>query len=240
MKRKNVRIVVGIVLGISVLVLVFNGITYLTLQKEYTNAQKSYESIRELNEKQENKYRINFEELQVMNSDIVGWIYGPGTKIDYPVLKAQDYSYYLTHLPDHTVNKNGSLFLDYNTSQDFKGPLEIIYGHHMASGDMFASLVDYKDPQYYTDHPILYLYTPNQNYEIKLVYGRNFEDGVWRDRGFMYPENVQNLLSFMKSESSFVSEIKPNLEDNYIVLSTCSFDFDGDRYAVIGIIEAID
>lgn len=172
---------------------------------------------------------IDFKALQLINPDIIAWINIPGTKINYPVMKAKDYSYYLNHLPNGVENKNGSIFLDYNGNQDFKGNLEILYGHHMASGEMFASIVEYEDEYFLNEHRYIYIYTEDQNYVFEILYGKEFNDNIWRDRGFMYPNNIDNLLGFM-SDNTY--ENLPN--NSYIVLSTCSFDYDADRFAVIG------
>ena len=99
------------------------------------------------------------------------WLYCPDTVIDYPVMKADDYSYYLKHLPDGTHNANGTLFLDYNCAPDFSDSLSVIYGHKMKSGKMFGSLEGYKKEGYYSEHPYMYLYTKQGKFRINLVYG---------------------------------------------------------------------
>ncbi|MDR2686527.1 MAG: class B sortase, partial [Oscillospiraceae bacterium] len=57
---------------------------------------------------------IDFAALQAVNPDTAAWLYSPGTAIDYPVMRAREYDYYLRHLPDGAYNKNGTLFIDYN------------------------------------------------------------------------------------------------------------------------------
>ncbi len=88
--------------------------------------------------------------------------------IDYPVCQGEDNSYYLTHLSDRTYNRNGCLFVDCKNSSDFSDDNTIIYGHHMASGKMFASLIKYKEQDYYEEHPIMYLTTEEGTYKIEL------------------------------------------------------------------------
>ncbi|MCL2775511.1 MAG: class B sortase, partial [Oscillospiraceae bacterium] len=132
---------------------------------------------------------IDFETLQMINPDAVAWLYGPGTPIDYPVMRAAEYDYYLHHLPNGEYNANGSLFIDYNWA-DFTDKLTIIYGHNMKSEQMFGSLANYKKQAYFEEHPCLYLYTAGgESYSIELVYGCIMGVGEWRDRAFMFEAN---------------------------------------------------
>ena len=57
-------------------------------------------------------YETDFEALKAVNKDSVAWLYSPDTVIDYPVMEATDYNYYLKHLPNGKWNANGSLFID--------------------------------------------------------------------------------------------------------------------------------
>lgn len=179
---------------------------------------------------------IDFEMLQKVNADAAAWLYCPDTEIDYPVMRSDDYNWYLHHLPDGTYHANGTLFLDYNCPSDFSGRLNIIYGHHMKSGKMFGSLVRYKEQKYFEQHPSLYLYTEQGNYRIDLKYGCVIGADQWRDQAFMYTGNLEALLSYASSKTTFVSSTEYTDRDKFIVLSTCSYEFDDARYIVIGVL----
>ena len=108
----------------------------------------------EIQETQENEAEsivpeIDFDALKTVNEDVVGWLYLPDTVISYPVVQGDDNSYYLKHLVDGTYNANGCLFMDHKNQRDLKDDNTLIYGHHMESGKMFASLVKYKDQEFY-------------------------------------------------------------------------------------------
>jgi sortase B len=183
---------------------------------------------------------IDFEILSTINADAVAWLYCPGTVIDYPVMKAEDYNYYLYHLPDGTQNANGSLFIDYNCAPDFSDPLTVIYGHHMKSGSMFGSLNGYKEQGYYNRHPYMYLNTPQGNYRIDLLYGCVIGAGQWRERAFMYKENIDALVAYAAYNTTFQSGAVYTAGDKIAAMSTCSYEFEGARYVVIGIMREID
>jgi sortase B len=180
---------------------------------------------------------LDFDALREVNPDAVAWLYGPGTEIDYPVLQARDYSYYLHHLPDGTVNANGSLFIDYNNPADFSGQLTVIYGHNMKSGRMFGGLDEYKSQSYFDEHPYMYLYTQQGNFRVDLIYGSVIAAGEWRDRAFMYQENLDSLLSYAAANTTFSSDVTYQQDDKLVALSTCSYEFNDARYVVLGVLK---
>ncbi|MCL2146532.1 MAG: class B sortase [Synergistaceae bacterium] len=182
------------------------------------------------------KLNINFEKLKVVNRDTAAWLYSPDTVIDYPLMRADDYNYYLNHLPDGTRNANGSLFIDYNSASDFSGQLTVIYGHNMKSGSMFGGLKGYKSQSYFEKNPYMYLYTENSNYRIDLLYGALIDAGKWREQAFMFEENAKSLLSYAAQNTTFTSSVEYREGDKIVVLSTCSYEFDDARYVVIGIL----
>ena len=181
-------------------------------------------------------FEIDFEALRTVSPDAAAWLYSPDTAIDYPVMKADDYSYYLTRLPDGRPNAGGSLFLDYHCAPDFRDPLTVIYGHHMKSGSMFGSLQGYKKQAYFEEHPVMYLYTEAGNYRIELLYGVLIGAGQWRERAFMHAENLESLLRYAARNTTFVSEAGYQDGDRFAALSTCSYEFDDARYVVIGVL----
>ena len=114
---------------------------------------------------------IDHAALKASNPDYKGWLYVPCLEISYPVVRGEDNEYYLTHLADGSGNRNGCLFVDCGNSSDFSDDNTIIYGHHMRSGAMFASLVNYRDQDYYDAHPFLYLILGETPYRVDLFSG---------------------------------------------------------------------
>ena len=179
---------------------------------------------------------VNFDTLKKISDDAAAWLYCPDTVIDYPVMKAGDYAYYLYRLPDGTQNANGSLFIDFNCAPDFSDQLTVIYGHHMRSKMMFGSLVEYKSQRYYDEHPFMYLYTEENNYRIDLLYGCVIGAGQWRERAFMYKENVDALIAYAAHNTTFESNAVYAEGERIVAMSTCSYEFENARYVVIGIL----
>ena len=255
-RTKRRKLVALVILLLGVAVMLYAGINLIQTQRVYQEGNAAYDDISqqvkgkpgsqatrpEVEEKLPQvvipSQQIDFARLKEINGDSVAWLYNPDTVIDYPVMKANDYSYYLEHLPDGTRNANGSLFIDYNNASDFSEVLTVIYGHHMNSGRMFGSLNGYKNQSYFNEHPFMYLYTEEGNYQIELIYGCVIGAGQWRERAFMYAENLEALLAYAEFNTTFKSDIRYQTGDKVVVLSTCSYEFDNARYVVIGILRS--
>lgn len=177
---------------------------------------------------------VDFNSLLSQNSQVVGWIYSPDTVISYPVLKGGDNDYYLHHTLNGTENASGSIFMDAVCEPDLSGDNTILYGHHMNNGSMFASLSNYKQEGYLEAHPVLYYYTPTQNYMLQVftcfvtggdsdVYAFNFDT---RDQ-------FQEFINRMYSRSNFDTGVQVTSSDHIMTLSTCSYEYDDARYVVL-------
>ena len=258
MKREKKRAIVCGILILALCVMAFSGYKLWETQRIYAEGNQSYEELAALvrnispvspGSSQQStaspqellveipELSIDFAALMAVNPDSAAWLYCPDTVMDYPVMAASDYDWYLRHLPDGTQNANGTLFLDYNNPSDFSGRLNIIYGHHMKSGRMFGSLAEYKRQAYFDEHPYLYLYTAdNGNYRIDLLYGCVVGAGEWRDRAFMYEANLTPLLAYAAHNTTFESDAAYTQDDRFVVLSTCSYEFNDARYVVIGVL----
>ena len=180
---------------------------------------------------------IDFAALRASCPDAIAWLQCPGTPIDYPIMEASEYSRWLYRLPDSTPNANGSLFLDYHHSPDFSDRLSVIYGHNMRSGAMFGSLEGYKRQDYYDTHPQMWLTTEKERYQIDIIYGCVVDAGQWRERAFMFEANLESLLAYAAENSTFTADRAYTDSDRFLVLSTCSYEFDEARYILIGIMQ---
>ena len=102
------------------------------------------------------KYKPTAEEGVPSNApiteDMVAWLTIDDTKIDYPVMQADDNVKYLNLNPYGEYSLSGSLFLDSRNASDFTDDYSIIYGHHMEYGKMFGALDEFLDEDYLCDH----------------------------------------------------------------------------------------
>lgn len=172
---------------------------------------------------------VDFDALREISSDVVAWIYCPDTQINYPVVQGSDNIYYLSHLMDDSYNVNGTIFMDYRGKADFSDVNNIIYGHHMKSGAMFANLIKYKEKGFYEAHPVMYLFTPEQTYRLDLLAGLVVEAD---DPIYNFDLDTEQVQYYM-SRSTFASKAKVNSDYPLVTLSTCSYEFEEARYVVL-------
>lgn len=180
---------------------------------------------------------VDFAALEEINPDIVAWILCEGTAINYPVVRGQDNSYYLTHLFDGTTNSAGSIFLDYRCAPDFSDISSTIYGHHMKDGSMFSAITEYRTQEYYDAHPQLLLLTPTENYVIEVfsAYVTDVHSDAWT-RTFASDADYAGWIAQTKALSCFESDVTPTVEERIVTLSTCTYEFENARFVLVGVL----
>lgn len=179
---------------------------------------------------------VDFEALAKVNEDVVGWIYIPGTVINYPVVQGSDNKYYLNHLFNGSRNSSGCIFMDYYVPADFSAMNSSIHGHHMRNGSMFAGICKYKNQSYYDQHPLGLLLTPDGNYVVQFFsgYACKSTSDAWSDS--FEPEEFQRWLDKRLEKSAFACEVTPTAEDRVLTLSTCTYEFKDARFVLHGLL----
>lgn len=177
---------------------------------------------------------INFEELRKQNSDVIGWINLPDSRINYPVVQGTDNDYYLHTLLDGTYNFGGTIFLDCDCNRDFSTNNNIIYGHNMTDGSMFRAANQFKTQAFYDENPVMYLATPDTNYKLKV-----FSCFVTISESDAYRINLGSRSNYaawlkdMKSNSAIETAVDPDPDYMTLMLSTCSYEYDNARTVVL-------
>lgn len=174
-------------------------------------------------------------EMMKTYPNMVGWIRCEGIQIDYPIMQTDDNSYYLSHLPDGSNNRLGSIFLDKSVDSDFSSPVSIIYGHMVQDEEMFGTLKNYRKQDFYEKHSQLELYTTDGEKDIILL-AAYLVDGSSNPfpNEFVTAEDFYSYIDKIKSKSFFESKETAVFGDKLIILSTCAYDFDDARLAIVG------
>lgn len=229
--RKLLIIVCAIVFVYSAFQLgkIFYG--YYKIEKETSVLVEEYVK----DEKQEGKVfdprkrTIDFKNLKSRNSDVVGWLYIPNTKIDEVLLKGKSNDTYLRSDIDGNYNYAGALFLDENNSRDLKDVNTTIYGHNMKNGSRFHDLRYYviNGKGYMDDHPYIYIYLPDGSINVYQV----FASATIKDDSSLY--NISNSYKKYVDKVLANAKYKKNVSDKeapIIMLSTCHSSSEDQRY----------
>ncbi len=183
---------------------------------------------------------VDFDALLQENEDVVGWIYCPDTTLNYPIVQAQDNDYYLRRMLDGNYNHSGSIFMDYRSDGEFKDHNSIIYGHNMNNDSMFAVLAEYQSEEFYKEHPVMYLLTPDADYRVDVigVLQTDADSDIYR---FPYSEDAyRKFLEDVQDRSVYPIETDLSTVEHSVLLSTCSYEYQDARYLVVGSLKQLD
>ena len=171
---------------------------------------------------------VNFPALTAENEDIFGWIYVPGTSVDYPVLQhPTDNEFYLMHNLDKSYGYPGVIYTEDYNSKDFTDPNTVLYGHNMDNTTMFSTLHKFSDPKMFETPHYIYIYTEDGRtlvYENEYIYEQ-------------YLRNIGNMDLTSTGVANIRHDITPTINDRIITLSTCTTDHDAnERFLVVGVL----
>ena len=178
---------------------------------------------------------VDFQVLKALNPDIVGWIYGEDTKINYPVVQGKDNEFYLTRMPDLKENASGSIFMDCRNREMSSLTNQILYGHHMKNGSMFAGLMKYKSQEYYREHSYFFYLTEDKKYRLEILRGQVTTDAsdIYRI-GFSTEEEKEACVSRWNKTSCLTPLFIEAVDAPLMTLSTCSYETADARFVVQG------
>lgn len=175
---------------------------------------------------------IDFEGLKEMNGDIVGWIYIPGTQVNYPILQhPSDNTFYLHHTPGRAENMLGSVYMYAEMSADFSDAHNILFGHNMASGQQFGELSNYADREFRDKYPYVYIFLPGRSLccEIYSAYSCSVYDRTYMVGYAFESQDFAEFITHSTELSLWQTEVRPSSAETVITLSTCTDDSDDYR-----------
>lgn len=202
-----------IIFTISISILIKDFVAY----KENTaSTEQLIEDVVQVDETTK-KSSINWQQLQKINTDIIGWIEIENTNINYPILKDNNL-YYINHSYDKKYNKNGSIFT--TNAAPFMDEETVIYGHNMKNGTMFSELSKYLKKDFLDSTNTIKIYTPTGDYECKIfsAYSICIDD----ENNNIKSLNFKERIEYYKKSSKYTITNVNNIS-KIIKLSTCSY-----------------
>ena len=178
--------------------------------------------------------QASYKKLLGKNSDTVGWLTVLGTKIDYPIVKGADNSYYLSRNFNREKDYNGWVFMDYRNDEQNLDSNTIIYGHNRYySGVMFGTLnnvtkkkwLNNADNQYITFNTLY----KSMTCKVFSIYSIDVtSDYLYIN--FENDESFQNFINLIKGRSNYQFDANVTVNDKILTLSTC---LDNDKRLVV-------
>ena len=180
--------------------------------------------------------------LYAQNSDLVGWIAVEGTGIDFPVVRERAAPYYLTHNFAREGDRFGTPFIKHEISLEDRPDNLVVYGHNMPHSEkMFGPLEGYRDAAFCRAHPTLRFDTLTQAGEYRVVavlLTRVYRQG---EEGFRYyaetdfPDEASFAYFYenIKEGSLYDTGVEASYGDSFLTLSTCVYDWENGRLAVV-------
>ena len=198
--------------------------------RSYKKAKDTYSKIAKENVKiSKNERKIDFKKLKSQNQDIAGWIYIRGTTIDYPIVQGKDNEEYLHQDFNKKKSSSGTIFLDNNCKKDFTSDNNIIYGHHMKNGTMFAQLLKFREKSFLKKHNEIMIFTPDRTIHLKVIsaYAQKAQNKI----PVTFANDKQKKAYIKKIESMSEQTIKTSrINDSHIyTFVTCSYEGEANR-----------
>lgn len=194
------------------------------------------------NEKEVINGDINFTELWKINTDVYAWIRIPNTYVDYPILQFDgDDSFYLEHNIYKQYAFAGSIYSEKVNSKDFSDPNTLIYGHNLLNGTMFASLHNFRDPNFFANNEYIYIFLPERTLIYQIFAAYEYDDRhIMHSFNFDDKEEFAEYLEYAtnptKSMTYNIRDVEVTTDDKIITLSTCMDAIETSRYLVQGVL----
>lgn len=178
--------------------------------------------------------------LYERNSDFVGWVSIPDTRINYPVMQSDVKDYYLRRDFDRKRANHGSVYVWEQADVFAPSDNVTLFGHRMNDGTMFYDLLEYAREDFWRGHPAFRFDTLEGAYEYEIFAA--FRTSGTGGEGFDYhtfvhaadPEEFAAFVDQCKELSRYDTGITPRYGDKLVTLSTCDYALKNGRMVVIG------
>lgn len=179
---------------------------------------------------------VSFQQLQEMNSEVLGWLTVYGTGIDYPLVQAENNEKYLNINVKEEFSAAGSLFLHYRNRRDFSDYNTIIFGHHMAESAMFGDIGKFTEKEYFDSHPYGNLYYEGKDHGIEFFAFLLVDayDGTVYNPAVDETAAQQEYLSYLLKHAMHRRDVMVRAQDRLVLLSTCTSDITNGRHILVG------
>lgn len=231
--------ILSIMAGILILLMLSYGVYSLwDTYKIYANsfADEELLKFRPTDDGEDNP---TLKDLKKLNPDVKAWIQVPKTNIDYPVVQGQDDMEYINKNVYGEFELSGAIFLSCLNKDDFSDSYNLVYGHNMKNGGMFADVADFTNKEYFETHQKGKLYLTDATWKIRFFACMKVtaaDAKIYHPDGYR-KENLKDLLDYIQANAVQYRDVNVADENSLIALSTCSEAETNGRVVLIGKLE---
>ena len=231
--------ILSIMAGILILLMLSYGVYSLwDTYKIYANSFADEELLK-FRPTDDGEYNPTMKDLKKLNPDVKAWIQVPKTNIDYPVVQGQDDMEYINKNVYGEFELSGAIFLSCLNKDDFSDPYNLVYGHNMKNGGMFADVADFTNKEYFETHQKGKLYLTDATRKIRFFACMKVtaaDAKIYHPDGYR-KENLKDLLDYIQANAVQYRDVNVADENSLIALSTCSEAETNGRVVLIGKLE---
>ncbi len=181
-----------------------------------------------------------YAELYLLNTDLVGWLEIPGTRVSYPVVQRPEWvDYYLYRDYYGNYDPHGCFYA--REQCDVAKPSDniTIYGHRMKDGTMMGDVGKYEWKDFWEENQFIYFDTLTEHHTYQIVYV--FKTTASLGEGFQYhlfvdaknENEFNNFINSCKANALYYTGLEAQFGDKLISLSTCEYTLDNGRLVVV-------
>lgn len=205
---------------------------FVSAQLGYREAQDTYRELQQYavsSDEGDGVPDVDFDALAAINPDIVGWLYIPGTVVNYPVVQTDDNTTYLTLLFDRSGNSSGTIFMDMDdTAPGMIDQQTTIYGHHMYDGSMLKVIDTTTDQANFDSIETVYYITRDTTYTLSPMFTAQVEDTYIDARTPNFMGEGESLQAYLEDIYTYAKAEAPDAQeriasaDKVMSLVTCA------------------
>lgn len=247
--KRNLKLVLVVLLlivaGVSIGIVIQSGISERESLQKQQQLQELYNSepppSSESVESQGTSYaHPQFAELITINPDLVGWL--EVGELSTPVVQRGDNDYYLKHDFYGKEDPHGTVFADMRNVLTEPEDNIILYGHnYQKSKQIFYEVERYKNLDYVSAYPVISFTTlaEKRDYVVFGLFVSNTEPSqgevfdYHNQLRFTTVKGMENFIGEIHKRSLISSDIEVTAADQLITLSTCGYDFSGQRIVLM-------
>ena len=190
---------------------------------------------------------IDVDAYNAENSDYVGYIDIPNTRVEYPVYQGSDNEEYLHNNAKGKRDVAGEIYVDSRVdlslgddSSTVQNTTIPIFGHNMGEWrerKMFHDVRNFTNQSYVNEHPYGVYYTEDgEVYALEVVAA--FNDATGYDTNIMvynldYEQCFNEYMNFINENSLIKTDVSLEYGDKIVNVVTCSYGADNERLVVV-------